>query len=57
MNVVESLTDWILGNSFLRGVIGIGMANVVCQLNFAYLDAVFFLQLGLPWLSSACCTV
>lgn len=52
------VTEWfalrVTGNLFLQSVVGMAMANVVCQLNFPYLGAVFFAQLwvaiGFIWL-------
>ena len=42
-------TEWVTlrctGNPFLQSIVGMAMANVVCQLNFPYLAMIFFLQL------------
>ena len=41
----ELISGFITGNDFLRSVIGLSTANVICQLNFPYLGAIFFAQL------------
>lgn len=45
MIVTEVGASRCVGNPFLLSVIGLAMANVICQLNFPYLAGVFFAQL------------
>ncbi len=43
--LTEMVAERLTRNPFLLGVAGVGMANVLCHLNFPYLGAVFFAQL------------
>ena len=43
--ITEMVAQRLTQNPFLLGVAGVAMANVLCQLDFPYLGAVFFAQL------------
>jgi hypothetical protein len=43
--VVESIAARFIGNPFLLATSGLGMANVVAQMNFPYLAGIFLLEL------------
>jgi hypothetical protein len=54
----DAFTNWSLRNEFVSAVVGVGFANIVAQMNFPYLYAVFAIELGTTllvlWLVAGC---